>query len=340
MKEQDAVYNDILEIFKTAKRSAELTRQLLAFARKQAINPRVLDLNESISDMQKMLDRLIGEGIELVWLPGGKLWKVKMDPAQVSQILINILINSRDAIAGPGMITIETSNVTLSETDCTGKSQFRAGDYVLLAVRDNGVGMDKEVLDRLFEPFFTTKEIGKGTGLGLATVYGIVRQNNGFIDVISEKNRGTAIRIYVPKNDTPEAVAEIISRPPEQVTGSETVLFVEDEEAIIGFGKLTLEKFGYRVLTAQHPMEAIDIVKTTEENIQLLITDVIMPDMNGKDMAKIIHELRPDIRCLYMSGYPSDVIVHEGSLEEGVNFIQKPFTVKELTEKVRQVLDA
>jgi len=330
--------DDLLEISKAAERSADLTRQLLAFARKQTVSPRVLDMNDAVGGMLKMLRRLIGEDIELIWKPGPELWPVKVDPAQVDQILANLSVNARDAISGVGMLTIETDNAVLDETYCENKAGFLPGQYVLLVVSDNGCGMDKEVIGHLFEPFFTTKEVGKGTGLGLATVYGIVKQNNGFIDVYSEPGRGTTFKVYLPRVEVgPEIKTAAVEQKP--MTGSETVLLVEDDEAILRLGTLMLERHGYTVLVAQTPNAALALVQKYEGPIHLLVTDVVMPEMNGKDLKTKITALRPETKTLFMSGYTANVIAHHGVLEEDLHFLQKPFSVHALTKKVREVLE-
>ncbi len=332
------LHADLEEIIKAAIRSADITRQLLAFARKQTIIPVVLDLNETVESMLKMLRRLIGEDIDLAWLPEAGLCPVKMDPVQIDQILANLCVNARDAIADVGKITIETGNAVFDETYCADHFGFVAGEYVLLAVSDDGCGMDKETLDQIFEPFFTSKGVGQGTGLGLSTVYGIVKQNNGFINVYSEPGKGTTFRIYLPRYagqavDTPrEKAAEI------PLSRGETVLVVEDEPALLKMGKMMLEKLGYRVLAAGTPGEAIRLAEEHAGEIQLLITDVVMPEMNGRDLAERMQSLYPGMKILFMSGYTADVIAHRGVLDEGVNFIQKPFSMKDLAVKVREAL--
>ena len=338
IKPRDAYYADLQEIYKAARRSADLTRQLLAFARKQTIAPRVLDLNDTVEGMLKMMRRLIGEDIDLVWKPDTNLWPVKVDPAQVDQILANLCVNARDAIAGTGKVTIETETVVLDQAYCTTHPGFEPGHYVMLAVSDDGCGMDKDALAKLFEPFFTTKKVGEGTGLGLATVYGIVKQNNGFINVYSEPEQGTTFRIYLPRiREAVEAKGEPVG---ETITkGSETVLLVEDETAILNLAKAVLEQFGYKVLAAGTPGQAIAMAEQYEGPIHLLVTDVVMPEMNGKELMARIEALRPRIKVLFMSGYTGNVIVHRGILEQDVHFLQKPFSVNSLAGKARMVLD-
>jgi two-component system cell cycle sensor histidine kinase/response regulator CckA len=332
------IHDDLEEIRKAANRSADLTRQLLAFARKQTIAPVVLDLNETIEKMLKMLRRMIGEDIELLWRPAINLWAVKMDPAQIDQILANLVVNARDAVSGVGRLTIETGNAEFDESYCETHDGCTPGQYALLAVSDDGCGMDKDTLTQLFEPFFTTKASGKGTGLGLSTVYGIVKQNDGFIDVYSEPNQGTIFKIYMPRAMRPETTgsAKIEQEP---ARGTETVLLVEDEEPILELGKMILERYGYTVLAAKSPSEALALEKGYRETIHLLITDVVMPEMNGKDLRNRIKALRTEIKTLFVSGYTADVIAHHGVLDDSVEYLQKPFSVRTMATKVRKVLD-
>ncbi len=331
------LYKDLQEIQKAAERSANLTRQLLAFARKQTVALKVLDLNETVEGMLKMLRRLIGEDIELAWLPNDGQLPVRMDPGQIDQILANLCVNARDAIADVGKITIETGAVVFDEARHARHMDFIPGDYVMIAVSDDGTGMDKETLDKLFEPFFTTKDVGQGTGLGLATVYGIVKQNGGFVNVYSEHGRGTTFRIYLPRH-----VGKAEKLPKEEKTtvpGSEIVLLVEDEPAILEMTTMMLERLGYRVLMANTPGEAILLAQNHSGDIHLLMTDVVMPEMNGRDLSKNILSLYPAIKRLFMSGYTANVIAHQGVLDEGVHFIQKPFSMSGLAAKLREVID-
>jgi PAS domain S-box-containing protein len=332
-------FSDLQEIRKAAERSANLTRQLLAFARKQTIAPRVLDLNETVESMLKMLRHLIGEDINLAWLPGKNLWPVHVDPSQIDQILANLCVNARDAIAGVGKITIETEPTAFDEIYSAMHAECVPGEYVLLAVSDNGCGMSREIRDKLFEPFFTTKEMGKGTGLGLATVYGIVKQNNGFINVFSEPGQGTTFKIYLPRH---KGTAEQIRQegPAEPPRGHETILLVEDEPAMLNLITLMLQRLGYTVLAASTPGEAIRLAESHAGEIHLLMTDVVMPEMNGRDLAKNLLSLYPHLKPLFMSGYAANVIVHHGMLDEGVHYIQKPFSKQALAAKVREALDS
>jgi PAS domain S-box-containing protein len=330
---------NLREIWTAADRSTNLTRQLLAFARKQTVIPRVLDLNEAVDGMLRILRPLIGEDIDLDWRPGDGLWPVMMDPSQIDQILANLCVNARDAIAGIGRITIETGMATFDSMDCAARLEWVPGEYVSLAVSDDGCGMDPETLSKIFDPFFTTKEVGKGTGLGLATVYGIVKQNNGCINVYSEPGRGTTFRLYLPRSAT-AAVEAQREKPAVPVRGgNETILLVEDEHSILNMAKLMLETYGYRVLAASNPGDAISLAKAHEGEIHLLVVDVIMPEMNGRDLAEQVVSLYPEIGCLFMSGYSGDVVTHHGMLNKGVPFIEKPFSMQDLAAKVRQVLD-
>ena len=325
-------------IYMAAERSVCLTRQLLAFARKQTIAPKVLDLNETVEGMIKMLHRLIGEDIELLWKPGKNLQPVKVDPSQIDQLLANLCVNARDAIAGVGKVIIETDEAAFDEAYCAEHPGFAPGEYVLLAVSDNGCGMDKATLSHLFEPFFTTKEPGKGTGLGLASVYGMVKQNNGFINVTSEPGQGTTFKVYLPKHATrPTPMPEKTpGRTAER--GHETILLVEDEPQTLHVTTSMLEGFGYTVVAATTPGEAIHLACEYSGSIDLLMTDMVMPGMNGRDLAKDLISRRPDLKCLFMSGYTADVISHHDVLNEGVHFIQKPFNMNDLAMQVRDAL--
>jgi len=330
---------DLDEIQRAAQHSAHLTQQLLAFARKQTVLPKVLDLNEVVSGILMMLKRLIGEAVGLEWVPGPGLWPVRMDPGQVSQMLANLCVNAKDAIDGVGNIVIETGNVTLDAVQCSDRPGAVPGDYVSMSVSDTGSGMDRETMTNIFEPFFTTKSIGKGTGLGLATVYGIVRQNEGFVEVASKLGEGSVFTIYLPRHLS--KAEQLLDRQSEKAVdrGNETILLVEDDASMLAVGTAMLRSLGYRVLTASAPGEAIRLAHENVGAIHLLITDVIMPEMNGRDLAKRLLSFYPSLRRLFMSGYTADVIAHHGVLDEGVNFIQKPFTRSDLAAKVREALD-
>ena len=335
-----SLFESLEEIRKCAQRSADLTWQLLAFARKQTIAPRVLELNLAVAGILRMLHRLIGEDLNLIWLPAADLWPVKMDSTQVDQLLANLCVNSRDAIDGVGNITIETRNAALSEADCAGRPGRQAGDYVLLAVKDDGCGMTKETLAHVFEPFFTTKRQGEGTGLGLATVYGIVQQNGGFIEVSSAPGEGTIFSIYLPRHASPAAEPRRHYPAPPVRSSGETVFLVDDEPAILIITRKILLKLGYTVLTAPTPEDALRLAEAHEDEIHLLISDVVMPGMNGRVLADRMASLYPGLKRLFMSGYTANVIAPTGVLEDDTHFIQKPFSADVLAAKVRYVLDA
>lgn len=330
--------DELLEIRNAAQRSTELTRQLLAFARRQTIKPQVLDLNDTVSGMLKMLHRLIGENIQLCWRPNSVLWPVKIDPSQIDQILANLTVNARDAIAGTGTITIETSNATLDAHSARHHPGGKAGDYVMLSVSDTGCGMDAETRSHLFEPFFTTKPVGKGTGLGLATVFGIIQQNNAFIDVRTGPGQGTTFTMYFPRAEIhPEATSVPIRKRP--MPGTETILLVEDEPQVLSLGRRILKQLGYTVTGVSTPEAALTLAANQAGPIHLLVTDVVMPGMNGKALREQLQATHPEMKCLFMSGYTADVIACHGVLDEGVHFLQKPFTIQSLAEKVREILD-
>ena len=334
------LHNHLTEIRIAAERSADLTRQLLAFARKQTIAPRLLNLNNTVDGMLKMLRRLIGENVDLTFLPGTDLWPVKMDPVQIDQILANLCVNARDSIEGVGKITIETENVSTDQAYCAGHPGFVPGDYVLMTLGDTGCGMDSETMGNLFEPFFTTKEVGKGTGLGLATLYGIVKQNNGFIDVYSEQECGTVFKIYMPRHSASVTAIQSEEYAEPARGGQETILLVEDEISILQLIMMMLEHQGYTVMTASTPGAAITLARAHPGEIDLLMTDVVMPEMNGGDLARKLLSFYPNLKRLFMSGYTANVIAHQGVLEEGVHFIQKPFRNQDLATKVRDILDS
>lgn len=338
--EHQPIYPALKEIEQAALRSADLTGQLLAFARKQTVTPKVLDLHETVVGMLTMLRRLIGEQIKLVWMPCRDSLLVKMDPSQIDQILANLCVNARDAIRGNGTVTIETRSEELDITDTAGRPDAIPGPFACLAVTDDGCGIDPDDLPHLFEPFYTTKEVGSGTGLGLATVYGIVSQNGGFLEVDSQLGRGTTIEVYLPR--VSELVAEQSPSHGEVTAvqkGEETILLVEDEQMILEMTTRMLRHEGYRIIAVASPEEAVRIAAEHPQAIHLLITDVIMPSMNGKELARRLHTVHPDLRCLFMSGYTADIIAQHGVLDTGISFIQKPFSRTELLTKVREVLD-
>ncbi len=332
------VYHDLLEIDRAARRFAGLTHQQLAFSRKQIVEPSVVNLNTLVAQQIKMLSRLIGEDIHIDVRPFAGLWNVYIGPTQIDQILVNLAANARDAIDGVGTITIETANVTVDESFCTHHVDMHPGDYVLLSFSDTGGGMDEETLEYVFEPFFTTKAEGKGTGLGLSTVYGIVKQNGGAIHVYSERNLGTTFKIYLPRlADDREAQMEVIGEA--LCGGTETILVVEDEEQILNLVQRMLQNNGYSVLVAGTPNEACALAEQYAGQIDLLLTDVVMPAMGGKDLHEQIKRMRPEIKTLFMSGYTASVVVGRGLVDEGIALLQKPFTLERLLRAVRNLLD-
>ncbi len=330
----------VSEIEHAADQSANLTRQLLAFARRQPISPKAVILNDVVTGTLNMLRRLIGEDIDLAWMPGVDLWPVKIDTTQINQILANLAVNARDAISGNGKLTIETENVVFDEDYCEINMGFVPGDFVKIAISDDGCGIPNEILKDVFEPFFTTKKQGEGTGLGLAMAYGIVKQNNGFIKVYSEIDVGTSFKIYFPRFLGDAAPDERKKGRQNVIEGSETILIVEDEPSILRLGKRILEGLGYTVLTANTPEDAFHLIQTYGDKVHLLITDVVMPQMNGKELANALKVSYPDLKTLFMSGYTANVIAHRGILDEGVNFMQKPFSIAILGDQVRRALDS
>jgi PAS domain S-box-containing protein len=332
-------FHDFEAIKKAAERSASLTRQLLAFARKQIVSPEALDINETVEGMLKMMRRLIGEDINLIWLPKEGLPPVMMDPGQIDQIMANLCLNGRDAIAGVGRIVIRTGMKSFDEEFCIAQEALLPGNFVCLSVSDDGCGMDADTLENIFEPFFTTKGLGQGTGLGLATVYGIVKQNKGLIQVKSEQGNGTTFDIYIPVCAAGNDAVAPEDRPVEIPRGhGECVLLVEDEPAHLEMARIMLEGLGYCVLAAGSPGEALRMAKEYVGRFDLLVTDVVMPEMNGRDLAVQLQSCCPDLRCLFMSGYTADIIAGRGVLEEGVHFIQKPFSTANLAVKIRMAL--
>lgn len=333
----DPLLQDLQAIEKAACHSRDVTAQLLAFSRKQLIAPRPVNLNDIISHAKETLAPLIGEDIELRFYPGPGLWNIIFDPAQIEQILVNLAVNARDALPSGGTLTIKTANISLDEASCREQGGLMPGDYVQLEVGDNGLGMDTETLAHIFEPFFTTKSVGEGTGLGLATVYGIVEQNGGFIRVTSVPGAGTTFRVYVPKGVEQER-APVQTAGTAVTSGTGTILLVEDDDMVSRMTAEMLKSVGYTVLIENDPVDALSLCEKKHLPIDLLITDVVMPNMNGKELRDRIKILRPDIKVLFMSGYTSDVIVHHGIAEEGVNFIQKPFSLNDFARKIQDIL--
>ena len=332
------LHSHIEEIRKGGDRAAELTGQLLSFARKQIIDPRVIQLNEIVGESEKMLRRLIDESILLEVVLAKDLQSVLSDPGQLEQVLVNLVVNSRDAMPEGGRLTIETANVTLEDEPCHSSGEVRSGDFVMLAVSDSGVGMDAETSRHIFEPFFTTKPKGEGTGLGLSTVFGIVKQNGGFVSVYSELGSGTTLKVYLPTVvEEAEPLRKGVAAGPS--AGTETVLLVEDDEMVRELSRKILATHGYTVLEAGSADEACLLGSRYSGVIHLLLTDVVMPNMNGLELSKLLQSERPDLKTLFMSGYTDNVIAHHGILESGTNFLSKPFTVASLATAVRDVLD-
>ncbi len=328
------------EIGRAAERAAAITRQLLAFGRRQVMQPAVLNLNQVVAETDSMLRRLIGEHIELVSRLDPELGRVKVDPGQMEQVIVNLVVNARDAMPQGGKLTLETRNVEVDESYSRKHMAQPPGPYVMLAVSDTGVGMDKQTQARIFEPFFTTKEQGRGTGLGLATVYGIVKQSGGWIWVYSERDHGTTFKIYLPlvEESTPARPATQAARPAAVPEGTRTVLLVEDEEALRSLVREFLESLGYSVLEAEGGAQAVALAKRHVGPLHVLITDVVMPGLSGRALAEQVRVARPEIKVLYVSGYPDDAIVHHGVLEPGMHFLQKPFTIDLLARKLQVVL--
>jgi PAS domain S-box-containing protein len=327
-------------ILETGKRAAALINQLLAFARKQPIQPQVLDLNQVIREMEALLHRTLGEDIRLDIQLAPELWPVKMDPTQIEQVVMNMAVNARDAMPRGGTLTIETANVLLDDEYVARHLGSRPGEHVLLSITDTGVGMSREVQARIFEPFFTTKEMGKGSGLGLAAVYGIVKQNQGNIWVYSEEGRGTTFKIYLPRTHTATTVRSEQPMPAAALPrGGETILVVEDSPEVRELAVLMLHQLGYRVLEASSGGEALRIAGEHPGDIHLLLTDVVMPDMSGKALADQLSALRPGLRVLYISGYTGNTIVHHGVIAENIDLLEKPFSMASLAQRVRAALD-
>jgi signal transduction histidine kinase len=338
LKPEDPAMRDTEEILRSAERAAMLTRQLLAFSRREVLQPKILDVNGIVGDLGKMLRRLIGEPVELVVVPGDGLWPVKADPGHLEQVLMNLAVNARDAMPQGGRVTIETLNIELGEAYAGEHVELEPGEYVLLSVSDTGIGMDDATKSRVFEPFFTTKGAGHGTGLGLSTVYGIVRQWGGAIQIYSDLGWGTTVKVFLPRA-AGAAEAPVKTSAGEMPRGSETVLFAEDQDAVAAVVRATLQLCGYRVLQANNGSEALERCRQYEGPIQLLVTDIVMPGMTGPELATAVRELCPEAKVLFISGYSERAFTSHGALDAEAGFLQKPFMPAALAHKVREVLD-
>lgn len=340
LREGDPLLEDLRQIESAGDRAVSLTRQLLAFSRRQVLQTRVLDMHRILKDLDKMLRRLIGEDIDLVTAIDADLWKIVADPGQIEQIVMNLVVNARDAMPTGGRLTLEATNVELDEEYARNHVAVTPGPHVMLGVSDTGAGMDAATMAQVFDPFFTTKEGSKGTGLGLSTVYGIVKQHGGNIWLYSEPGEGTSFKIYLPKAKETEGEVSEVSVGIVDSRGTETVLLVEDETAVLQLAVRVLERKGYSVLTARDGLEGQTVANGHKGRIHLLLTDVVMPHASGKELAEKLLATRPDLKVLYMSGYTDNSIVHHGMLDKGTHFLEKPFSVNALAQKVRQVLDS
>ncbi len=339
LPKNDPNHHAVDQILKAGDRAAALTNQLLAFSRRQVLQPKVFDLNQLVNGLGAMLRRLIGEDVDLRLTLRDNVGRVSADPGQMEQVLMNLVVNARDAMPQGGLLTIETANVTLDENYAGRHIAVKPGNYVLLAVSDNGTGMDEATKSRLFEPFFTTKGAGKGTGLGLSTVFGIVKQSGGSVEVYSEKGSGSSVKVYLPRIEQ-EVPMQREARRKRLARGTETILLVEDDEMVRTLVRETLEREGYKILDSADPLDAQRTAENYRGKIQLLVTDVVMPRLSGKELARLLCERRPDMKVLYMSGYTDSAIVNSGILQKEVAFLQKPFTPAALSSKVREVLEA
>lgn len=328
---------ELVQIEKAAHRSSHLTRQLLAFSRQQTTLPDVINLNPLLDELKKTLGRLIGEDVAVEVVPGAGLWDVKMDPTQVDQIIVNLAVNAKDAMPNGGKLRIESDNINIDAGYCSEHCEFVPGQYVRLTVSDTGCGMDKQTMSKIFDPFFTTKDIGKGTGLGLAIVYGIVKQNGGYIYPYSEVGLGTTMKVYIPRStgDYPTATGE---ENLSAIRGTETILVVEDEELVRTMTESMLKQLGYTVQAVSNPAEALSVLEMTSERVDLLLTDVVMPGMNGPELRRRALSICPDLRVLCMSGYSTEISARQNRIHPGLHFIQKPFSMQDLSIKVRAAL--
>jgi CheY-like chemotaxis protein len=340
MHPDDPLWEHIQRIQETGERASKLTKQLLSFSRREIIEPRVMNLNELITNLSRMLQRIIGEDVSLVTNLAEGIWPIKVDPPQMEQVIVNLAVNARDAMPNGGRLSIETQNTVIDQAYVAQHVDVEPGEHVLLTISDTGVGMDDEVMAHLFEPFFTTKERGQGTGLGLPTAFGIIKQSGGHISAYSEVDQGTTFRIYLPHSTELEAESPVYVEPLGTARGTETILVVEDEPAVRDLAEQTLKTHGYHVLSAGSGAEALQISSLYTNPIHLLLTDVVMPQMNGRVLAEQLQAQRMETKVLYMSGYSSDVIAHHGVLQDGTVILLKPFTLETLTHKVRAVLDA
>ncbi len=336
LTDDSRLWHQLDEITTAALHSRDITRQLLAFSRQDIISPKTIDLNSAIKNSQNALSHLIGEDIVFSFQPGKDLWQIRIDPVQIDQIVMNLAINARDAMPDGGSFSITTTNIHITENNHPDSLEAKPGDYICASFTDTGTGMSKETLRNIFEPFFTTKDVGKGTGLGLATIYGIVSQNAGFIEVSSQIGQGTTFNIYLPKL-IDETIQELQSETALQ-SGSGTILVVEDEESVRKMIALMLQQHGYKVITMASPLEAIELFRDPNIKTDLILSDVIMPGMSGKEMMQVIDSVRSGVKVLYMSGYTSEIISQKGILENRVNYIQKPFDISKLNEAIKKVL--
>ncbi len=339
LKSADPLHADMEEICKAAERAAALTRQLLLFSRQQVVQPKVVDLHEILTGMGKMIARILGEDVELTIVPATSRGRVRVDPSHIEQVILNLVVNARDAMPTGGSLTVETNNLVLSDADASIPLPARPGSYVVMSITDTGIGMDRATQERIFEPFFTTKEPGKGTGLGLSTVFGIVQQSGGKIWVYSEPGQGTSFKIYLPRVDA-EVDAPRSEVAVTTLRGTETVLVVEDEDQVRAIVTSLLRRQGYRVVAAQNAGEALLLCEQHEEPIDLLLTDVVMPKMSGPELARRLSATRPQMRVLCMSGYTDDSVVRHGVIDANMAYLQKPITPQSLAQKVREVLDS